>query len=147
LFGSQSRRRKVGREYYADAPPMVVSKDDVRHLIQGAILEIARRGEAVIVAHAASYALARRPDTLRVFVTASPDVGRLRGQRDHLVVHVTEAQPLRDGVADRLAPRRRHPCDAYDSMRHPPYLPQRGIAGGCVADVNRAPTAHFVTTT
>ena len=50
-----------------------------RDLIREAILDVAAQGKAVIVSHAASYALAGRPGVLRVFVTASPDVraGRL----------------------------------------------------------------------
>ena len=44
---------------------------DVRRFIEDAILEIARCGQVVIVAHAASMALARHADVLRVHVTAS----------------------------------------------------------------------------
>lgn len=47
--------------------------DDVRGLIQAAIEETAGRGDVVIVAHAASFALSRSPDVLRVLVTASPE--------------------------------------------------------------------------
>jgi len=58
--------------YYAPqaeilAPPV---PDDLRALIREAIAEIADRRNAVIVAHAASYALVGRPDVLRVLVTA-----------------------------------------------------------------------------
>ena len=58
--------------YYADdvSPPMAPPAEHLRRLIQGAILEIASRGGAVIVAHAASMALARHADVLRVHVTA-----------------------------------------------------------------------------
>lgn len=49
-------------------------RDDIRHLIVDAIEDIADRGDAVIVAHAASIPLAGRPDLLRVLVTASDDV-------------------------------------------------------------------------
>lgn len=70
-------RRAKGDYYGGDAPPVVASKDELRRLIQTAIVEIARRGDAVIVAHAASYALARQAEALRVCVTASPEV-RLR---------------------------------------------------------------------
>jgi hypothetical protein len=52
--------------------------DDLRGLIRSAIEEIATRGEAVIVAHAASFALASQPDALRVFITASPETRRQR---------------------------------------------------------------------
>jgi cytidylate kinase len=45
----------------------------LRGLIQTAIEEIAAEGDAVIVAHAASVALASRRDAFRVLVTASPE--------------------------------------------------------------------------
>ena len=45
---------------------------ELRRLIKDALVEIARRGQAVIVAHAASMALACNPEVLRVHVTASP---------------------------------------------------------------------------
>ena len=46
--------------------------DDVRALIRDTIVQTAARGNAVIVAHAASYAVTPGPDVLRVLVTASP---------------------------------------------------------------------------
>jgi len=45
---------------------------DVRALIRETVVQTAARGNVVIVAHAASYALGGGPDTLRVFATASP---------------------------------------------------------------------------
>ncbi|MBI5278564.1 MAG: cytidylate kinase-like family protein [Burkholderiales bacterium] len=48
------------------------SNDDERVLIQDAIRETADQGGVVIVAHAASYALAGRPNVLRVLITGSP---------------------------------------------------------------------------
>jgi cytidylate kinase len=48
--------------------------DELRSLIRVAIDETADRGNVVIVAHAASHALADRDDVLRVLVTASPEV-------------------------------------------------------------------------
>jgi len=58
--------------------------DDLRKLIQSVIEEVAAAGEVVIVAHAASLALAEREGVLRVFLTASPEtreqrVGAARG--------------------------------------------------------------------
>jgi cytidylate kinase len=53
-------------------PPEALSaSDDYRALIQQAIHETAERGGVVIVAHAASFALASRPDVLRVLITGS----------------------------------------------------------------------------
>src|SRR5262249_22197456 len=44
---------------------------DAKELIREAIVEVASRGRVVIVAHAASFALAHVPGVLRVLVTAS----------------------------------------------------------------------------
>jgi hypothetical protein len=52
--------------------------DDMRGLILQAIEETADRGKVVIAAHAASHALAERPDILRVLVTASRETRRAR---------------------------------------------------------------------
>jgi Cytidylate kinase-like family len=52
--------------------PEVRVSDELRGLIRTAIEETAERGDAVIVAHAASHALASDPTALRVLVTASP---------------------------------------------------------------------------
>jgi len=65
-------RPSAGREYYStDVTPSAPSFEEGRRLIQDALIETASRGRVVIVAHAASLALAKRPDVLRVHVTAS----------------------------------------------------------------------------
>jgi cytidylate kinase len=70
---SQSYFERGERGYYAGerkaaiAPPA----DELRRLIQEAIVAIAERGQAVIGAHAASFALRGRTDVLRVHVVAS----------------------------------------------------------------------------
>ena len=51
--------------------PEAPVSDELRGLIRTAIEEAAARGDAVIVAHAASHALADDPTALRVLVTAS----------------------------------------------------------------------------
>jgi cytidylate kinase len=57
----------------AGAPvPFGATAEDMRILIRAAIEEVANAGQAVIVAHAASMALAGRTQVLRVLVTASP---------------------------------------------------------------------------
>lgn len=60
-------------------PPAFVpiSSDDLRILIRAAIHEVGRIGNAVIVAHAASMALAGKPGVLRVLITA-PDETRIQ---------------------------------------------------------------------
>jgi len=52
--------------------------EDLRGLIVKAIEETADRGKVVIAAHAASHALASRPDAIRVLVTASAETRRSR---------------------------------------------------------------------
>ncbi len=60
--------------YYAPGlTPLPALPEDYRALIRETIQEIANRGQAVIVAHAASMALLGRRDVLRVFITASPE--------------------------------------------------------------------------
>jgi hypothetical protein len=56
------------------APEGIALDDQLRELIRTAIEETADRGSAVIVAHAASHALAEREDVLRVLATASHEV-------------------------------------------------------------------------
>jgi len=46
----------------------------LRRLVQDVVEETAARGDVVIGAHGASFALSARPDVLRVHVTASPEV-------------------------------------------------------------------------
>lgn len=52
-------------------PKVPAPTDDMRQLIREAIMETAEEGNVVIVAHAASYALARRKGVLRVLITGS----------------------------------------------------------------------------
>jgi cytidylate kinase len=61
-------------------PPLddTLTSDELRAWVRAAIEEAAAEGDAVIVAHAASFALAGRDDVLRVLVTASPDKCRYR---------------------------------------------------------------------
>jgi hypothetical protein len=47
--------------------------DTLRGLIRSTIEEIAHQGDAVIISHAASLALAKQPEVLRTFITASPE--------------------------------------------------------------------------
>jgi cytidylate kinase len=53
--------------------PIKADRDDLRTLIRAAIHEVAKQGQAVIVAHAASMALASHDGVFRVLVTASVD--------------------------------------------------------------------------
>jgi cytidylate kinase len=63
-------------------PPIVTwnepSSDEVRSFIRDAIEEVAAKGKAVIVAHAASHALGSSAGALRVLITASPETRATR---------------------------------------------------------------------
>jgi hypothetical protein len=61
--------------------------EDLRLLVRAAIQEIASAGDAVIVAHAASIALATRDDVVRVLVTAS---AATRAKRLAVAQEITE---------------------------------------------------------
>jgi len=50
------------------------TKDDLRTMIRAAVHQVGKEGRAVIVAHAASHALAGKPGVLRVLVTAPDSV-------------------------------------------------------------------------
>jgi cytidylate kinase len=55
-----------------------LDSDDIRSLIRETIEQTAARGKAVIVAHAASYAIGHGDGVLRVLVTASPETRTTR---------------------------------------------------------------------
>jgi cytidylate kinase len=62
--------------YFANNKDAKRPSDEMRNLIRHAIQETADEGRVVIVAHAASYALARRKQVLRVLITGS-EFGRV----------------------------------------------------------------------
>ena len=74
----KSRLRRLIEEYartgVAHAPSEQPPKtEEHRALIRDVVAELGEQGDAVIVAHAASHALAGREGILRVLVTASPE--------------------------------------------------------------------------
>jgi cytidylate kinase len=60
------------------SPSDVPMTEELRGLIRAAIEETSARGDVVIVAHAASFALAEQPNVLRVLVTASDETRSAR---------------------------------------------------------------------
>ena len=80
----------------------IVRPADVRALIRETVVQIADRGDVVIVAHAASHALEAGPGTLRVFVTAS---AATRAKRVGTAEQVDESQAART-IKDSDAGRR-----------------------------------------
>src|SRR5436853_720076 len=74
---------------------------DVRALIRETVVQTAARGNVVIVAHAASYALNPGARTLRVFVTSSPATREERvGETDGLD-RGQAARAVKDSAASR----------------------------------------------
>jgi cytidylate kinase len=61
-----------------DAGAWATASDAMISVIQAVVTETADEGEAVIVAHAASYVLPGRPDVLRVLITGSADTRHAR---------------------------------------------------------------------
>jgi cytidylate kinase len=78
-----------------------VSVADLRALIRAAVEETAERGSAVILAHAASLALAGRPDTLRVRVTADEATRRRRVAAERRLDEQAAAKHIEESDAGR----------------------------------------------
>ncbi|TMM13751.1 MAG: cytidylate kinase-like family protein [Actinobacteria bacterium] len=85
-----------------DEPP----SETVRAFIRDAIREVAERGNAVIAAHAGSYAVGAGPDALRILITAPRE---------------TRSKPLRSG---KRANRRRSRPNDQTLRRRTGRLPQ-----------------------
>ena len=78
-----------------------LDNDDVRALIRETIERTAARGDAVIVAHAASYVVEPGDESLRVLVTASPSTRAERlGEADALEL-AKAARAVRESDAGR----------------------------------------------
>jgi len=65
---------------------------DYRQFIEQAIRDLAQEGNCVIVGHAAQVILRKRPDTLKVLVTGSPEV---RARRIMAGMGVDEKEALK----------------------------------------------------
>ena len=105
LAGSGSPR--VGEE---------LSSDAIRALIRETILQTAARGDVVIVAHGASYAVSRAHEALRVLVTASPET---RATRIAELKSLDRAAAVRE-VKDSDAARRDYLRRFYDIAQESP---------------------------
>ena len=84
---------------------VATTSDELRAYIREAIEETAGHGKAVIVAHAASHALAGRQETLRVLVTASPATRAGRVAEAEGLDETRAAKAIKDadaGCADYL---------------------------------------------
>jgi len=78
-----------------------LSGDDIRVLIRETIEQTAARGNAVIVAHAASHAVRPGPTVLRVLVTASPDTRATRVADAEGLDQARAARAVKDSDAGR----------------------------------------------
>jgi cytidylate kinase len=76
-------------------------KPDAVSLIRQAIEETASEGQVVLVAHAAAYALAGRPDLLRVLVTASPKTRAARLAETDQLAEKEAAKAIKESDAAR----------------------------------------------
>lgn len=95
-----------------------IPPDDLRALIRAAIFEVATAGQAVIVAHAASLALAGMEGVLRILVTASPGT---RAQRLAAAQYISiEAAANAVAASDH---ERRDYLDTFYGVKH--ELPTR----------------------
>jgi cytidylate kinase len=80
---------------------VATTSDELRTYIREAIEETAGHGKAVIVAHAASHALAGRQETLRVLVTASPTTRAGRVAEAEGLDETRAARAIKDADAGR----------------------------------------------
>ena len=78
-----------------------LSSDDIQALIRETIEQTAARGNAVIVAHAASHAISPGPAVLRVLVTASPHTRAARVSDAERLDQAGTARALKDSDAGR----------------------------------------------
>ena len=78
-----------------------LSSDDIRVLIRETIEQTAARGNAVIVAHAASHAVRPGPTILRVLVTASPETRSKRVAGAEGLDQARAARAVKDSDAGR----------------------------------------------
>ncbi len=96
----------------------IIPSTSVRQLIQSVIRQTAEKGNAVILAHAASIPLAGTEGVLRVFVTASPEV---RAQRLRSQAKLTEAE-ARKSIEDSDRQRREYLRRFYQVSQELPTL-------------------------
>jgi len=78
-----------------------LDSDDIRSLIRETIEQTAARGKAVIVAHAASYAIGHGDEVLRVLVTASPETRTTRVAEAEGLDQAGAARALKESDAGR----------------------------------------------
>ena len=105
VAGLLERFAEVGGAGVVAAPLPVVSdepgSDAVRAFIRDAVTEVAGRGNAVIVAHAASFAVGPGPHALRVLITAPAETRAKRLAVSDGLSPKDAAQAIRRSDGDR----------------------------------------------
>ena len=103
ILGRLIEGMAAGGAVAAPIPPEMIppASDELRNAIRAAIDERASEGEVVLVAHAASFALAGRDDVLRVLVTASEDKRKERLASERGVDEAKAATLLKRSDAGR----------------------------------------------
>ena len=106
VAGLLERLAEAGGAAVVAAPPRVASdqpgSEAVRAFIRDAINEVADRGNAVIVAHAASFAVGPGPRALRVLITAPPETRSKRLAVSDGLSGQDAAQAIRRSDLDRI---------------------------------------------
>lgn len=131
-------------------PPAATSslpQDQMRQLIREAIREIGARGEVVIVAHAASFALPPGPDVLRVLVTASTKVrirrvwltGKLLSEEDAASA-VSDSDAERAAYLRRFYDVREELPTHYDLLINTDTMPEAAAAAAIAGAARGLPT-------
>jgi cytidylate kinase len=108
-----------GGDQRAPNPSVAPPAEALRGFIQHAILQIARRGQVVIVAHGASLALQGEPDTLRVHVVASRET---RVRRLALGTTLVSEDEYAKMVTDSDLQREKYLAQFYDVHEELPTL-------------------------
>lgn len=131
-----------GIAYYGpEIPPMIPAmRTDFRTLIREAIAEVASRGKSVIVAHAASMALAGVDGVLRVLVTASEKTraerlrsgGQVGSEAEAVAALKKSDRERRDYLRDFYGIKEESPTN-YDLVINTDVLPAERAAGLIVA--------------
>ena len=110
----------AGESYYGDDPaPTATPTGGLRRFIQSAIVEIAYQGRVVIVAHAASLALAREADALRVLVVASRET---RVNRLWAADKLVSEEEYANAIAESDRERQQYLARFYDIDHESPTL-------------------------
>jgi cytidylate kinase len=116
-LGAASAVSMDGTSVFADPSPAVwtnamasLDSDSYRPVVERVVLELAERGEAVIVGHASQYTLRGHAGVLRVLIHGSPEVRaeRLAGEQLHDVKRAAEQIKQSDKERSELLKRVYH---------------------------------------